>query len=307
MKIIIKNGLFEYQAKVIKNPEDRKAKNHFFFKRTTMIDDSHLGEFLAYIIANKIGFKICDVELYKSPLFKPGKYDVGILSFVEKTPEERLINPAYFIDNYLRDTKSKDTFYYGVYDIDTILNSIFYEYSKNNSNYSEFVSFKQDLINMIVFDMKFANTDRNTENWLVRKNLKTGMTDLYPMFDNEAILGFDINLDENEEITRKQIEDINEKRELPIVTPAQIREGKYSATYEELLKYMLSKYPEMTENAIQDVNKISVKDLEQALEDIDGITDKRKKLALGLFIARSQGINKVYETEKERKKSQYQY
>lgn len=69
MKIITKNGLFEYQAVNPKDLSNRKNKNHFFFKRTIWIDDAHLGEMLAWIIANKVGFEACDVELYKKHFY----------------------------------------------------------------------------------------------------------------------------------------------------------------------------------------------------------------------------------------------
>lgn len=302
MKIIIKNGLFEYQAINPTDLENRKNKNNFFFKRTIWINDAHLGEMLAWIIANKIGFKICDVELYKKPLMKKGKYDQGILSYVEKSEDDLLLNPAFLIKDYLRSVNSKLMFEKGIYDIDTILNSIFHECLKESRPYQEFLDIKQELINMIVFDFKFLNTDRMVNNWMLRKDTKSGILDMYPMFDNEEILGFDMNLEDGETFSREQIEKLNKQRKISVISPSDIGKAEDKVEYEEILRYLLRKYPVQTKKALDAVNKFKVRDLEIALDDIDGVSKERKNLTLGLFIARSKAINRVYEEETKNKK-----
>ncbi len=298
MKIIIKNGLFEYQAQNPTDLKNRKNKNNFFFKRTIWIDDAHLGEMLAWIIANKIGFKTCDVELYKKPfLFKPTKFDRGILSYVEKSEDDILLNPFFLIKDYLRSINSDSKFTKGVYDIDTILNSVFQECIKSNRPYQEFLDIKQDFINMIVFDFKFSNTDRTIENWRLRRDTKTGVLDLYPMFDNEEILGFDINIKTGETFTREQIENLNTERRISVISPADIGKDENKVQYEAILRYLLRKYPEQTQKALDAVNSFRINDLEEALDDIEEISDERRKLALGLYIERSKSINKIYEEE----------
>lgn len=302
MKIIIKNGLFEYQAINPTDLDNRKNKNNFFFKRTIWINDAHLGEMLAWIIANKIGFKICDVELYKKPLMKKGKYDQGILSYVEKSEDDLLLNPAVLIKDYLRSVNSKLMFEKGIYDIDTILNSIFHECLKESRPYQEFLDIKQELINMIVFDFKFLNTDRTVNNWMLRKDTKSGILDMYPMFDNEEILGFDMNLEDGETFSREQIEKLNKQRKISVISPSDIGKAEDQVEYEEVLRHLLRKYPVQTKKALDAVNKFKVRDLEIALDDIDGVSKERKKLTLGLFIARSKAINRVYEEETKNKK-----
>ena len=49
---------------------------------------------------------------------------------------------------------------------------------------------------MSIYDLKYMNPDRRLNNWFIRKNKKTGQLDLYPMFDNEMILGFDNDLND---------------------------------------------------------------------------------------------------------------
>lgn len=295
MKIITKNGLFEYQAVNPKDLSNRKNKNHFFFKRTIWIDDAHLGEMLAWIVANKVGFEACDVELYKKQFLFNSKFDRGILSYVEKSENDNFINPYFLIKNYLKSINSNSKFERGIYDIDTILNSIFQECLKNNRPYQEFLDIKQDLINMIVFDFKFLNTDRTIDNWMLRRDTKTGVIDLYPMFDNEGVLGFDINLEKGQTFSREQIENFNRERRIAVISPSDVGKDENKVKYEEILRYLLKMYPEQTKNALEAVSKFRVSDLEQALDEIEDISEERKKLALGLFIARSRDINRIYE------------
>ena len=39
--------------------------------------------------------------------------------------------------------------------------------------YSEFIDFKQDFIDMVVYDIKLLNPDRGLENWFIRQNKST--------------------------------------------------------------------------------------------------------------------------------------
>lgn len=295
-----RKGIFEYRAKNPINLDSRENDNSFFLKRTIWRADIHIGELLGYIIGDAIGVKVCKAEMYKKELLKPGKYDLGIMSYVSKNQYDRLVPPKSIVKDYIqKQGRNKDDAYLA--DIDTIINSIYSYMNKCNRPYQEFLDLKQDFINMVVFDIKYLNTDRTLENWFIRKNEKTGEIDLYPMFDNEMILGFDEDVS-SKDLTESEIEKLDKNKTSAIVTPTDSIKGKKYSNYEDLMKHLLVKYPKQTKKALELTSKLSLNDLEKILEEIEGISLQRKQRVTKLFEKREDRINTIYrEYEKEEK------
>ena len=287
----MRKGIFEYIAKSPINENDRNNDNNFFLKRTIWREDIHIGEFLAGIIGNKCGFKICKTELYKQPLSKSGLYDVGILSYVSKADGDRLVCSNIIIQNYLKSQGIKTNTKYKI-DVDTILNSFFYIVSKAQRPYQEFLNLKQDFIDMLVFDIKFMNPDRTLENWFIRKNMKTGEIDLYPMFDNEMILGFNEDVPKKE-FSEEEIEFKNIKIGSAILIPTDYKEDKEETQYDEMLKYLLKRFPEQTRQALKKTEKISYNDLLDILDKIEDIDELRKKQVAKLYKKRDEKVKEI--------------
>lgn len=286
-----KKGIYEYIARNPENIHDRDNHNNFFFKRTIWKEDIHIGEFLASIIGKKCGFKICDCELYKAQLSKKDSFDVGILSYVNKSVDDILVNPNSIIREFFKLQGLDGEEAYRA-DIDKIMNAMFAYITKNERPYQEFLNFKQDFIDMVVFDMKYLNPDRVQTNWMMRKNKQSGEIDLYPMFDNEMILGFDEDIPKKDFLD-KEIELINKSKFSSITTPKDFQNGNRFSDYRDFMKYLLNKYPIQTQKAIEKTKKFSSEELKYVLEEIDGITELRKLQVIKLFEKREEKINEI--------------
>lgn len=288
-----RNYVFEYKAKNPENCNLRDNHNNFFFKRNIFSKDLHIGDFLASIIGEKVGFKVCDATLYKT-LLPNGKFDIGILSYVSLSEDDFLILPETIIKEYL---KSKNEKFSSLLDVETIFQSMLYSVTKNNRPYEEFLDFKQDFINMVIYDSKFMIFDRSIDNWYFRKNKNSGAIDLYPMFDNEMILGFDQDLEDLEPnlITKEFVEEIDRQKTIEVLTPIDVMNGNRHADYHDIIKYLLRKYPKETTTAIAHVKEFTIQDLEKELDRIEDLSQLRKELTMKLFLKREMEIYKIYD------------
>lgn len=299
-----RNYLFEYKAKNPENCDSRDNHNNFYFKRNLYSEDLHIGDFLATIIGKKIRFKVCDTELYKATLRK-GSFDRGVLSYVSLAEDDYLITSERLINDYLK-SKNKERVLSSV-DIDTVIEAMFFYITKNNRPYQEFLDFKQEFINMLVFDAKFMISDRFLDDWFFRKNRTSGVVDLYPMFDNEMILGFDRKVEDlkSDSITAEFIEEIDSDHTLKIITPLDVIKGNNNADYHDVIRYLLKKYQEQTKKAIHDVKQFTIRNLEEELDKIEGVSPLRKELILKLFVKRESEIDKVYGDYNKDDKTKY--
>lgn len=264
----------------------------------------HIGELLGAIIAKKAGFKACEVELYKVPLSKPGKFDIGVISYVKKSENDSIYWSKSIINNYIKKQEIKNQRDW-IHDIDTILNAMFgYFMSEKRRPYQEYLDFKQDFINMIIYDLKFMNPDRDETNWLLRENKETGEIDLYPLFDNAEILAFGRNLKNSQAFSEPEIEKIDEEYVVTTITPEDNQKGKQESHYKEMLEYLLKKYPIQTAEALEKANKFTINDLEKFLDEVEEMTPERKEFTEKLFIKRDKEINKIYENHLEKLKRQ---
>lgn len=264
----------------------------------------HIGELLGAIIAKKIGFKACEVELYKSPLSKPGKFDVGVISYVKKSKHDSTYTATQIVNNYIekQGIKNQRTW---IHDIDTVLNAVFWHITqKQHRSYQEFLDFKQDYINMIVYDLKFMNPDRDEENWLLRENKENGEIDLYPLFDNASILGFGRNINITQTFSEDEIEKINDEYIVTTITPEDNQKGRQDSHYKNMLEYLLKKYPVQTTKALEKANTFTINDLQDFLDEVEEMTPERREFTKKLFIKRDLEINKIYNKHLENLKKQ---
>ena len=182
-------GIFEYKLiSVIRNKKAhyrREDKAGFVHKRCILEPDIHLGEKAGQMIANKVGMRCCKIDLYRQPVPEFGRVDLASISYIDLGYDDRLISNG--VREYARKNNIDNVY---LPDIDLIFAAMKEVYRRENRPYEEYQEFMQDFIDMMMYDIKFGNTDRLTTNWFVRKNLTTGKIDLYPLFDNEGILGF---------------------------------------------------------------------------------------------------------------------
>lgn len=285
-------GIYEFQAKKTENELSRKNHNSFFLKLSKWDTEQHLAEMLGFLIAKKIGFKVCDAEMLKSPRAGTPYYDTGVLSYVEKSKNDLIMLPEKMIKDYRKTINSNPEADW-IYNIDEVINSAFKRVTEKNRPYEEFLNFKQDFINMMIYDIKFINADRVADNWMIREDKETGEFDMYPMYDNASILGFATRRIPNvkdDEKYKEEIKELEQKRQCAIITPESQVECEIEEEYHSMLKYMLKKYPQQTTNAINAVNTFTRKDLEEILNEMEDITPERKKITLDMFDERDKGF-----------------
>lgn len=270
----------------------------FVYKKRTREPYIHIGEKVAYELAKKAGIKCCRVELYKLhvPERMGNKYDRGAISVFEQSSEDVLISGYWVVREQARKMGIENYF---KSDIDLIFEGAKRRFEQKKRPIEEYNAFVEDFIDMTVFDLKFGNYDRKLENWILRHNTHTGVIDLYPMYDNEAILGF--AFDEPEEYDLDTMNElINQQRS--VVCRPEDRERNEAVNFDEMLEYLLSKYPAQTEKSLEKVLKITLEDLNDILDNIPDLPEERKRFARSMFVYRDVYVRKIlkkYESEKE--------
>lgn len=285
-------GIYEFEAKRPVNEDSRKSHNSFFLKLSKWDREQHLAEMLGFLIAKKVGFKVCDAEMLKSQRAGTPYFDTGVLSYVEKSKNDVIKLPTGMIKEYRKTINSTPEADW-IYNIDEVINAAFKRVTDKHRPYEEFLNFKQDFINMMVYDIKFLNADRVADNWMIREDKETGEFDMYPMFDNASILGFanrGIPRMEDEIKYKEEIKAIEQKTQCAVITPESQMNSEIEEEYHSMLKHMLRNYPEQTKNAINAVNTFTRSDLEEILDEMEDITPERKKFALDMFDERDEGF-----------------
>lgn len=290
-------GIYEYFARIPQNEEKRNNHNNFFLKLSKWSKDQHIGEKLAEIFAKEIGFNVCDVDLYKATRPHTEYLDYGAISYVDKSKYDQISLPQTMIEEY-REYVGEHPEAKWVYNAEAVINAAFKKFTDAKRPYSEFIKFKQDFINMLVFDIKFTNADRGGDNWMIIENSITGEIELYPMFDNAASLGFEEDNVPNESDEAKYQEIIDEydkSRKCSIITPESEKECEVEEEYDSLLRFLLKKYPTQTKNALEAVFKIDRKFVEETLEEIEGVSEQRKKFTLAVFSKRDERVREIWQ------------
>ena len=280
--------------------------------KLTRHDASDYGELLAYELAKKTDIPVCEVELAVKKEQIPHKKDPvmldGAVSYVDLVPGE-VLTLSIEIQEYFR------TAHYDEYKEILIANKSVKEsdlmpHSETFNNNIEIVipafmayvkdkfpkatkkqldELKQRLIEMVVFDCRFANTDRNDENFGLRVS-KDGSR-FYPIFDNEQILGFH---ESTEFIEANSGASLQEHIDSKLTSRMGVTSKPSFLGYSAMMTYMFTTYPEETYKAYQKV--MSVKDtelielMERCGEDLDEI---HKAYALKIFKSREKGFELI--------------
>ena len=285
-------GIYKFEAKRPENELSRKNHNSFFLKLSKWDAEQHLAEMLGFLIAKKVGFKVCEAEMLKSQRVGTPYFDTGVLSYVEKSKNDVVMLPTEMINEYRKSIDSMPEADW-IYNIDEVINAVFKRVTDRHRPYEEFLNFKQDFINMVVYDIKFVNADRVADNWMIREDKENGEFDMYPMFDNASVLGFasrGIPSMKDEAKYREEVKAMEQNRQCAIITPESQMTSEIEEDYHSMLKHMLRTYPEQTKKAINAVNIFTRSDLENILDEMEDITPERKKFTLDIFDERDKGF-----------------
>ena len=112
---------------------------------------------------------------------------------------------------------------------------------------------KVKMIQMIVYDCLYGNNDRHDENWSFIYNKDNGFPDinLYPLYDNERVLGLYENQNTIEKALTLNERDFDDYTTAMLFSKMRVPgEKKKNSTYKDVLGYLLEKYPETTSSEI---------------------------------------------------------
>ena len=288
-------GRIEYNLTDMPESYPRNSRTKFEYKRCIFEPDMHFGEMTGYKIAEKIGIPCCEVELFSRPYRnKPELSEVGAISYFYFGSDDDVFTSSGVITKHAKKNKIEDDY---MPDINTIFAAVYDRFKEDGRPISEFLKFKKDFIMMIIFDLKFGNFDRGLNNWYLIKDKKTGRIDLYPMFDNEAVLGFTDDIPEN--TSYASIADFNNIRKSRVTIPKDRAERKYT-DFRDMYRYLLEYYPIETIHATKMINKFKAEDLDEILNNLPGISDERKNFAKKNYMYRQMTMDKLYLDKRKR-------
>ena len=134
---------------------------------------------------------------------------------------------------------------------------------------------KEKMIQMIVYDCLYGNNDRHDENWSFICNKDNGFTDisLYPLYDNERVLGLYENQETIEHALTLNKSEFDDYTSNLLFSKMRVPgEKKKNSTYKDVLGYLLEKYPEITSREIAiNLSANSKEIVKRMLEECDGL------------------------------------
>lgn len=290
----------EYIRRNPKDSDSRNNHNMFMFKINFDDTDVDVAEEVAYHIAEKVGIPCCEANLAK--ILRRGTtntFDTGVRSFYNYSNRDYICTPTFWINEYLNDM-GKSISQNHIFDVNLIFEALFHKMvEKEKLPYEEFLRVKQDIINMIVYDIKFGNYDRGRNNWQLVQDRSSKKIDLYPMFDNEAILGFDSV--ENYK-TAEDVGHYNSSNRMKIIRPEDRSKG--SSNYLDLYEYLLKKYPQEAILATNKANRFTFEDLEKLLDRYNNLSKERKDFVKRVFLDRDLKTKFIFRKQEKLKEEQ---
>lgn len=257
---------------------------------------NHYGELVGYLLANNADIPACKVELAQLSRYFPDKQKArygnpeekkGCITYKEKNgqlkPGSNIIEGekinrenSDLFEELLKDEKNIDTFD----NIEVIFKSIELLYQRvyadvmpSDAIKEKIQSEKARMIQMMVFDCLYGNNDRHDENWSFIYNKDNGLTDinLYPLYDNERVLGLYESQDTIERILNRSDFD-GYTSELLFSRMRVPGEKKKYSTYKDVLTYLLKNYPEVTSREISNnLNSNTKETVKRMLEECEGL------------------------------------
>ncbi len=270
---------------------------------------SNFGEFIASKVLEKIEVPRCDVILAEKTIalkYSKSKRDVkvpGCITFLNLTKGDSLLHANIILEWYrnthndacmeiIRSKKRTNTIDEKDNNNIELVIPAFTTYAKEmfHATNGECEQVKQDIINMVTFDCKFANTDRNDENYALKFNPTEKKTNLYPLFDNEYILGLSEYKDKIISYTAPLLQEHIDKK---MISRMGITCQPTNVGYQTMMAYLFTTYPKETQKAYNCVMKFTESDLVNLMNQCEGLSDIHKDYALKIFRSRNKGFQYV--------------
>lgn len=268
---------------------------------------NHYGEYIASIILKQLGKKACKVDLGIATIrnrFNGKETPVkGSLSHFQLRQDEMMIPANIVIEDFkaLYPKRYRELTERGrtnseknYTNIELILKAFEHKFRKNGQE-QDIPAMRQELIDMCVFDILFANRDRHDENFGLRLGQETGRLSFYHLYDNEQILGM------QEKSSAAKIYLSNEKeyekfKETELTSCIGIPGKIQKIQARELLEYLLQNYPNETRVALEDFGRYKLSNLEELLGVIDGLSQEHKDFAKKIFVDRQKEVDMIVKT-----------
>ena len=266
------------------------------FKDKSVFCANHYGEFIGSILAVQVGIETCEAELahlskYYSNIHKeinngtPEEKDGCII--YNQLPKGNILESGKITIERFK-TKYKDQFKEltqndmnrlkvndNIELVLTAIESNVRDLYRMVGTYTEAYiqtkvqEVKKKVIQMVVYDSLYGNYDRHDENWSIYYN--NDKIDLYPLYDNERVLGLYENQDFIENILKEEnMEQIVDRKFFSRMrVPGEKK--KYSS-YKDILGYLIKKYPQETGETLRtQLERNTPQHVRKCLEDCEGL------------------------------------
>lgn len=273
------------------------------------------GEKLANEICKAIGILSCDVDILKLNMVnmrsksRIPKQVPGVISYIDLAPEEDLVQASTIISGYKYDhpeeykkiidplgRKSPGSKDITILDNNIQFNNIeliipaFVAKVKEDCHASDEVAeeIKQRIIEMCVFDCRFANRDRNDENYGLA--ISKDSVRFYPLFDNEYILGMS---EQTADIQKYNAASLQEHINKDLYSVIGITSNPTKLSSASLIAYLFSAHPIETQKAYEKVMRFTAEDLKNLMDEFEGLPEEHKAYALKIFRLRGKELEGV--------------
>lgn len=327
-------GMLKGKRWYINTEEDKDINSAGLFKpqrkefgNKKVFCGNHYGEVVGYFLAINAGTDVCRAELaHLSKYFenihklrnsaraeeKNGCITYSKLRANQELEHGRVIVDIFMMDNHekYRELAKNERESDKSDNIEVILNAIehrirtFYKSSdysqeeidkKVNEN-------KHKAIEMMVYDCLYGNNDRHDENWAMVRDRSGNELELYPLYDNERVLG----LYENQEYIEDVLGINNTKRTF---SEEEIKQRVEKASEEGLFSRMRVPGEEKRYSNYKDVLEYLMKNhKEYTVEILERHLDKNTPHIVQMYLLSCDGLPKPYlEFQKIMYKSRYEY
>lgn len=267
---------------------------------------NHYGEVVAHAIATNGGINSCPVELahlsrYYSNIHKerhnatPEEKDGCIIYHLLNgkstlEPGESVINSfereqsEEFNRLTMQDIKNNEKYDNIAVVLASIVSRTKEYYSYNSSVSSAYIIQKikenqRKMLETIIFDCLYGNNDRHDENWSMEKQNDGSDISIYPLYDNERILGLYENQNEIEKIVATN--SVREYSENNLFSRMKVPgETKKHSTYKDVLTFLLNNYEVETRSILKQLlERNTPEKIDSILAECEGLPECYKKFA----------------------------
>lgn len=291
------------------------------FKDRKVFCANHYGEMVGGILGERAKIETCKSELahhshYYSNIYKERAHATteekdGCIIYSQLSTGDTLEAGKIVIDRFKESNENryqslaKNSIYRGKIndDIELILLSVssrVEKFYKMGGNYlekyiqSRIYQTKKKFIEMVVYDCLYGNYDRHEGNWSMHLHSNEEI-DIYPLYDNERVLG----LYENQNFIEKMLIEKEPEQIMDKIFFSRMRvpgEKKEFSTYKDMLRYLMYAYPEETQETLKrQLDSNTVQSTTSCLEQCEGLPDPYIEFGARMYEYRNRFARRLLE------------